>query len=230
MTIAEIVEAALARASDFGANFPSTRSVLYRRIGQRLQQLYAVAARTNPEYFGVSAVGTLSSGAVSLSTTGDPDAGDPVFSPELITRVEIADKGTSAYTNGDEVFVVQRNDPGVAVAPRVTIRNGVIQQIGTDLTNVTSLRMYYSRRPFRLDGGDGALALDFPEAFQELLVVDLAKWLARKLADKENRGLALEALTAEETELLANFVAEVESYTSGVETGRFGRTVGATHQ
>ena len=229
-TVDDLVTAALSRAADFGAAYPGSRSVLYRRLSNRLHQLYVVAARWNPEYFGVSAVGTLDSGGVSFSTMG---ASGGTYAPELVSRVEIADKGTSSYTNGDEVNVVQLNDPGAALAPRVTVRNQALQQVGTDLANVISLRMYYSRRPFRLTfDEDGTTTVDFPEQFEELPVIDLTKWVTRKATNPplEQRTAALVSLDAEEQEALANFEQEVTSFTSAAETGRFVRTAGQTRQ
>ncbi|KKN24082.1 hypothetical protein LCGC14_0898580 [marine sediment metagenome] len=228
-TVNDLATAALSRAADFGAAYPGSRSVLYRRLSNRLHQLYAAAARWNPEYFGVSAVGTLDSGGVSFSTMG---ASGGTYAPELVSRIEIADKGTSSYTNGDEVNLVQLNDPDAALPPRVMVRNQALQQVGTDLTDVTSLRMYYSRRPFRLAADDGDTTVDFPEQFEELLVIDLTKWITRKATNPplEQRAAALASLDAEEQETLANFEQEVVSFTSAAETGRFMRTAGQTRQ
>ncbi len=230
-TVNDLVTAALSRASDFGAAYPGSRSVLYRRLSNRLHQLYAVAARWNPEYFGVSAVGTLDAvDGVSFSTMG---ASGGTYAPELVSRVEIADKGTSSYTNGDEVNVVQLNDvDAAALAPRVTIRNQAIQQVGTDLALVTSVRLYYSRRPFRLAATDGDTTVDFPEQLEELLVIDLTRWVTRKATNPplEQRAAALKSLDDEEQEMLVNFEQEVASFTSAAETGRFMRTAGQTRQ
>ncbi|KKK77831.1 hypothetical protein LCGC14_2849660, partial [marine sediment metagenome] len=138
------------------------------------------------------------------------------------------------YTNGDEVNVVQLNDvAAAALAPRVTLRNQILKQVGTDLALVTSVRLYYSRRPFRLtDSEDGSTTVDFPEQWEELLVIDLAKWITRKATNPplEQRTAALVSLDAEEQETLANFEQEVTSFTSAAETGRFMRTAGQTRQ
>lgn len=225
----DLVTAALSRAADFGAAYPGPRSVLYRRLSNRLHQLFAAAARWNPEYFGVSAVGTLDSGGVSFSTMG---ASGGTYAPELVSRLEVADKGTSSYTNDDEINLVQLNDPDVALAPRATVRNQAIKQVGTDLALVTSVRMYYSRRPFRLAATDGATTVDFPEQWEELLVIDLTRWITRKSSNPpaEQRAAALKSLDDEEQETLVNFEQEVRSFTSAAETGRFMRTAGQTQQ
>lgn len=233
-TVEELVEQALARAMEFGQDFPATRSLLYRRIGVRQQQLFAVAARTNPEFFGDSAIGTPdANGAIDMGLMGDPDAADPVEAVEVISRIEIEDPGTSGLTAGDEVNIVSLTDrDAAAYPPRVTVRGNIIRQVGTDLANVTSIRVYYSVRPFRIDPDDGGVVVRLSEPFHDLLVVDLARWMLRKAATvpKEVREVALAALEAEETEGLANFLAQVEQYTSASERGRFGRTVGATKQ
>lgn len=232
-TVEELVIQALARAMEFGDNFPATRSLLYRRLGVRQQQLFAAAARVNPYYFGDIAIGTLdAAGSIDINLSGDPEAADPVENMELISEVAIEDPGTSGFAAGDEVHVVPLHDPEVAFAPRVTIQGHVIRQVGTDLANVVSIRLYYSRRPFRIDPDDAASPISLPETFSELLVVDVAKYLLRKAATipQEVRQVALTALEAEEQEALGNFIEHVREFTAGAEKGRWGRTQGATKQ
>ena len=72
-TVEDLVEQALSRCAEYGGNYPATRSLLYRRLGVRQQELFAAAARANPEYFGATAIGTLDANkAVSLATMGSP--------------------------------------------------------------------------------------------------------------------------------------------------------------
>lgn len=232
-TVEDLVIQALARAMEFGDTFPTTRSVMYRRLGVRQQQLFAAVARENPEYFGDSAIGTLdANGAIDIGLTGNPDAPDPVEAMEVISRIEVENKGTSALTNGQEINTVPLTDPDAAFAPRVTIRGNIIRQVATDLAGVTSIRVYYSKRPFRLDPDDKNTLIVLPEPFHDLLVVDLTRWLLRKAATvpEQVRTVALGALDAEETEGIGNFLAQAREYTSAVERGRFGRTAGATKQ
>jgi hypothetical protein len=235
-TVEELTIQALARCAEYGNDYPTTRSVLYRRLGVRQQQLFAAAARANPEYFGATALGTLdSNGAISLSTLGDPAAADPTPNMELLSRIEVAanDGSEGALDVGTEVHVVVVTDALHAVLPpRVTVRGGVIASVGSDLAHVTQLFVYYSRRPFRLNYDDKATLVELPEPFQELLVIDLARFNLRKMASltKEVRQVALAALDAEEQEGVANFIAAVQAFTSAVETGRFSRTQGSTRQ
>jgi hypothetical protein len=232
-TVDELVDQALARALEFGDGFPSTRSLLYRRLGVRQQQLFATAARVNPEYFGTSTVRNVDpTGTVDLKTLGDPNAPNPVPAVETISRIEIADPGTSGLNPGTEINIVPLTDPDAAFPPRVTIRDGIIRQVGNELQGVTSIRIYYSRRPFRIGPTDGNREIELPEPFHELLVVDLARWMLRKQATipTEVRQIALAALDAEEQEMLANFLASVKEITTPAERGRFGRTIGNTKQ
>ena len=108
----------------------------------------------------------------------------------------------------------------------------MLRQVGTDLAGVTSIRAYYSARPFRIDPDDGAVVIRLPEPFHDLLVVDLTQYLLRKTATiaAEVRGVAMQSLKVEEDELLVNFLEDVRAYTSASEKGRFGRTVGSTKQ
>jgi hypothetical protein len=209
--------------------------VLYRRLGVRQQQLFAAAARANPEYFGDAAVGTLDSGGkISLASLGDPTAIVPVEAMERISRVEVAaSSGLTAPAAGTEINVVAVTDAeNAALPPRITIRGGVVAPVGSDLAGVTEILVYYARRPFRTNFEDKLTDVELPEPFQELLVLDLARFTLRKMASltKEVREVALAALDAEEQEAMVNFLATVGAFTTAVERGRFGRTQGATGQ
>jgi hypothetical protein len=234
VTVDELADQALARCAEFGQTYPATRSLLYTRLGGRQQELFAAAARANPEYFGATALGILDgNGTVSLKSLGDPAAVDPVPSMELISRIEIsASSGAGVPVPGTEVNAVPITDPGAALPPRVTIRGGNIAAVGTDLVGVTQLTVFYSHRPFRIGPTDGDKDAELPESFQDLLVLDLALFMLRKTASlpKEVRETALAALSAEEKEQLSNFLAHVQAFTSAVERGRFGRTQGNTRQ
>jgi hypothetical protein len=234
-TVEELTVQALARCAEYSNSYPTTRSVLYRRLGVRQQQLFSAAARANPEYFGATADGTLDgNGEIALATTGDPRATNPVPNMELISRVEVlASSGEDAPAVGSEINVVAVTDAeAAALPPRLTIRGGTFAPVGNDLAQVTQIRVFYSRRPFRLDYEDEATEVELPEPFHDLLILDLARFTLRKMASltQEVRQVALAALDAEEQEGMANFIATVQAFTSAVETGRFGRTQGSTHQ
>ncbi len=207
---------------------------MYRRIGERQQQLFSAAARINPEYFGTYADGTLDANkAISFATMGDRNGVTAVPNPDLISRIEVLlSSGGGAPAVGTEIHIVPLTDPDAALAPRMTLRGGTLAPVSTDLAQVTKIRMFYSKSPFRVDAEDGGAAVELPEAYQNLLVLDLARYLLRKTASltKEVREVALAALEAEEQESLAAFLAHVKELTSASERGRFGRTQGSTKQ
>lgn len=220
MTAEEAVVQALARAMQFTDKAPSARSVLYRRLGVRQQQLYARAAALDADYAGICATGTLSSGALDLA-----DLSPTVSAAESITKVTIEDKGTSSYAVGDDVNIVPSTDPDAGLAPRATIRDRVIRGVGTDLDGAVSLKVHYPKLPPALTATSKATALVMPEPHVELLVVDLALSMCRHVAST-SEGAAqvaggIELLSKEEEGLLAAWDEHVKNYAGGL-TSRFG--------
>lgn len=218
--------AALARALDWNVKAPSTKSVMYERISAQQQELLAFAAQVNPEYYGVSAIGTLDAGAIDLNLM----AGDDVLEVEAIAKVYIEDEGTSeTVAAGDEVTIVPAaDDPAAFLAPRVRVRNKVLEGIAADLTGVTSLRLEYSFKSASVsatESGSTAVVIDRP--FDDLLVIDLARDLARKSLqlEPEVKNAIATMLGGEETELKARFEAHLLNFLAG-QTARFGRTQG----
>lgn len=220
MTLEELRLASLARAVDFGIKAPVGRSPAYRRVSIRQQQLFSRAAKINPDWAGVQAsvpiVAWASSLAVDLT-----DLVDPAEPAELITRIEIADKGGSAYANGQEVNIVKLADPNIADPPRVTLRNWIAQSVGNDLLNVTSLRVFYSRIPAVMDTPD--CNPEIPSPHDELLVIDLTRWITKKTIslDAGTKTAIIATLDAEEKEAIENFDAFVARY-SDATISRFG--------
>ncbi len=228
MTFQEIVDNAKARAVDFGATFPSTARVLFRRIEIRQQEIFSQATRVNPDYFGVSATGTLdANGAADIK---DQQASVGVDPAANVVRVEVEDAGTHpTLVAGDEIKVVSLNDIGAALAPRMTLRNFVLRQVGTDLAGVVSVCAFYGYRPEnKATPLDGSEVAELPAVYQELLVIDLTKWMVRMTLElgTEVKAAALAALSEEEGEANGAFMAEVQDY-AGVQVSRFGDVRGS---
>ena len=228
MTFDEIVDNAKARAIDFAATFPSTKRVLYRRIEIHQQELFSQASRVNPDYFGVSATGT-------LDAEGAADIKDQQLSPNVdptaaVVRVEVEDAGTHpTLVTGDEINIVPLNDILVALAPRMTLRNFVLRQVGTDLAGVISICAFYGYRPEnKTQPLDGTEVAELPAVYQELLVIDLTKWMVRMTLALEapTKAAALAALSEEEGEMVGAFMAEVTDY-AGAQVSRFGGVRGS---
>lgn len=218
MTVEELVVQALARARVWSSDFPTARSVLYRRVGVRQQQLYTRSGRINQDWAGICATATLSSGAADLK-----DMASPVKAASQITLVEIADEGTSTYSSGDEVNIVPGDDAkDAAFAPRATIRNMVLEGVGTDLDLVTSVKVFYVKLPFAIAATDGAVEIELPEPHDELLIVDLARFILKLAPGTDRTQEGIETLTAEEADALQSFDAYVGGFAN--QQARFGPT------
>ena len=220
MTLEELRIAALARAVDYGIKAPVGRSPAYRRVSVRQAQLFSRASKLNPDWAGVQATVPLVAWASSLAVDL-ADLVDPAEPAELITRVEIADKGGSNYVNGQEVNLVKLVDANVADPPRATVRNLVVQGVGNDFLNVTSLRVFYSRVPATMD--DPGCSPEIPTPHDELLVIDLTKWITKKTIsiDSGTKTAIIATLDAEEKEALDIFDEYIMRF-SDATVSRFG--------
>lgn len=228
MTFEDISVAALARASGYGVPVSETRSLHYRRIGLRQQQIFAEAARLNPEFFGVCAVAPVIEGTVNLRTIEDP----PVPLPELVTRFEVHEvaepedpesEEESPYPPGTEIHPIRVQDPSAALPPRATLRDGVLQGWQGELDTVARVKVYYSRLPAPGRPTDGDRQVEIPYPHEEILVVDLAAWLIQHslAADPEVRSASLALLREEESVLLGEWAGYVATFVGSLQQ-RFG--------
>lgn len=209
MTFEDVRRAALARLMEYSDRWPQGRSVAYRRIGVRQQQLYTMAARTNPEYAGVCATGTLVDGAADFGSMQPP-----VLRPEAITLVEIHDPGESEYEAGQRVTIVPADDPD-GVPPRARLRHRVLEGVGDDLVGVAKIKVWYPYIPEPTDPEeDGTREVELPDPHSELLVVDLARDYARKTLSLEPdvRTAIVRMCTEEEAPMLEEWFAHVRDY------------------
>ena len=228
MTFQEIVDNAKSRGLDFSVTYPTTERVLFRRIEIRQQELFSAATRVNPDYFGKSATGTLdANGFVDIK---DQQASVDVDPAANITRVEVEDAGTHpTLVTGDEINIVSISDVEADLPPRMTLRNFVLRQVGTDLAGVVSICAFYGFRPENkatpLDGNEVA---ELPDVFQELLVYDIVKFLLKQTLDMDvsTKTGALPVLEVGESDMSASFSAEVTDY-AGAQVSRFGDVRGS---
>ena len=231
MTFQEIVDNAKARGLDFSVTFPTTERVLFRRIEIRQQEIFSAATRVNPDYFGVSATGTLdANGAADIK---DQQASVNVDPAANVTRVEVEDAGTHpTLVAGDEISIVSISDVEADLPPRMTLRNFVLRQVGDDLAGVVSVCAFYGYRPEnKVTPLDGTETAELPAVYQELLVMDLTQWLVQQTLemDAAKKVAALEALTVDEGQMLDAFLQEVSDY-AGAQVSRFGDVKGSQRQ
>jgi hypothetical protein len=218
VTIEETARAAIDRATTFASNVPENRAVLFRRIGIRQQQLFAKAAKTNPDYYGICVVGGLDQGAVDILTV-HPEA-PPI---EEITRIEIADPGESELEPRQQVNIIRMDDPTSAFPPRAVVRDGVMWPHQDELEGVASVRIFYSKQAGAVGPADAEKELEIVAPHSELLVVDAAAFLLRQTIGlaAEVKAAALAILAEEEKELLADFAAHVAGFVTPL-NARFG--------
>lgn len=210
MTADEIRRAALGVVSDYTDNYPTTKATAFKRISVRQRELWLMASKWEPEYTGASATGVLDgNGDVDLLLMENHDT----FRAENIGIVEINDKGTSDYSTGDRITVIRAGEAHAHLAPRMTLRDRMLRQVGTDLDGVTSITVHYSRLPDTI-GSDGSGTIELVEPFDYLLVWDLAADLIRRTIDMdgERKAAALSVVSKAEAALLQSFQAHVQSY------------------
>ena len=180
MQYEEIVTGALARMLDWGNEFPSARMPMYRRISQRQQQLFSLASKLNPDYYGRCVIGAFDGeGCLDLRDLVDLATVDQAAG---IQFVEVNDVGTNVVrVSGEEVNMVSIADKDADVAPRITVRDFIIRGVGTDFTGVVSIRIFYPRIPDMVAFTEnGTTEIELLEQHQELLIIDLTKDLLRK--------------------------------------------------
>lgn len=218
-------KAALARLGEFTDRTPSGRAVPYRRIAVREAELFAIAAKENQEYAGVSAIGAIDEdGAADIRGIAAPL---PV--PELLTKIIVAtltddaDPEELSFAVGDEVTIVSIADRD-GVAPRATLRDGVLRGVDEDFAFVEEVEVFYPYRPDPAAADeDGTRAVQLVDPYDELLVIDLAREYIRKAMtlDKTTRGEVVALLDAEEARMVPNFLAHVRTFAPV--QGRFAR-------
>lgn len=216
MTPDQIIIEAQGVCSDYTDDYPTTKSVMYRRIHHRQRTLFTLAGTWNREFYGVCTTATLSAGAVDLR---DMEGVADVYPVESLERVIIQDPGESSYVAGKEVNVVPVDDTEAHFAPRMTLRSGVLEQVGTDLAGVTSVKLFYSRRPYAITtsgliNGSADQHVDLADPYDWLLVLDLAKDLIRRTIsiEKDARDAVIALIAKDEAELMASYESHVRSY------------------
>lgn len=219
MTAEEAAVLAMARTSEITDQYPATRALMYRRLGLRQRELMGMAARSNPDYYGVCAISPLD----AQTATDLNDIIEPVPTPELVQAVRIEDPGSSAYASGTEIAIVPWDQRDADLPPRATLRDLVLQGVDDDLTGVVSVEIFYSRLAPEFGPYDKDSVLELQHPHNELLVIDLNRMLLRKATrlSAPIRTDAIAACDAEEAPLLKAYLDHVVSYVP--QTTRFVR-------
>lgn len=220
MTAEEIVIAALARGGEFGQDFPSTRSVYYRRIAARNRSLLQKLGSWNAALTGVDEVVDVIDNTIPLTGLS--------VTPGEIRHLAVETPGTSGYAQDETISIISPADVPGHLPPRVYWRGaetlvGVREYGVNDLAGVTAVRVFATDSGFDELGEDDSPSI--PALFHELLVIDLTRFMATKMVSTPApTGAAplLGVLAEEEAGLLADFERYALSYGDG-NTSRFRR-------
>lgn len=233
-TCEQLITAAYSRSSWNDPDKLATNSELIGVIDRRMKQIYSMAARANPLYFGTisSSVAPTTDSASVYSWARPSDA-------ELIFRVEagtaIGTPGTT-ITTGTEISVVPFEDKQAELAPRIYefgqryYTAGLTGDPVAAATNAHSLTFYYSKRHRDLttlnNSTTGTLESQWPSQFDDLIVLHIAKYLATK----DNRDGEVQLLATEEAALLDGFFKHLqhENYAMKSRWGQRARLVAPT--
>lgn len=209
MTADEVLESAMSICTDLGATVPSAKSVWYRRLGIRQGQIFTLITNIDPDYFGVSSVVTLVAQAYALSG----------LTPKCdrVNDVRVLDPGSSGLRLKERVNLVQLEDADAHIPPRAVIRDQVLVGLDSDLSGVASVTIHYARRPAASASIVGASVIELPDQFTDLLTLDLARQMLRKLLDVEpaRRDGWLELLSGAEADLLGVLDTHVRYFVGG---------------
>ena len=214
-TVAEIIELANSRSMKNKPGVIATDSEMLEVVVKVQRKLFAVSARINPSFFGVS------EGVSFLLGWARPTAA------ELIHRIEAAadtvDGSGAAIATGTEIAVVPFDDRAAERYKPAVYRFGqVFQSVGETIDPASGdLTFFYSKRPSDPASVGANLDTMWPEQYDELLAVEAAMYLAVKDSVSQ-RGDEFAALRAERDELLRAYVMFLEHETAN-ESRRWGQ-------
>ena len=164
----EIIEAAYAKSLKNQPGAIASDAELLGQVIRVTRKYYAGAARINPWFFGESA-----SVAWDGTTWPRPDTAEAVF------RLE---------QSGVEVVVVPSDDRAAeATSPSVSRLGQAYYPAGNATDPAASpVDFFYSRRPTDPASLDATIDSSWPEQFNELLILDIAVYLAVKDGQQED--------------------------------------------
>ncbi|MDZ7418793.1 MAG: hypothetical protein ONB52_21930 [candidate division KSB1 bacterium] len=205
--VEDIINAAMVRAGSLvSAQGPIATDPLFQRLISRERFLFARAAGLNPAFYWSTAIVPVNAAGIADYGTGFPRAIGVFY-------VSIADPGSSPYPPGRQVTLIDPRESGaVHLAPRAFHQQVERKLVGykTDLSGVGSVEISSALAPPTPVGYNSEVTI--PEPYEELLVVDLAKFILTKYytdAARSGGELALKYLDEDEARLLTAFDAAV---------------------
>ena len=201
-TVTEILEAAYAKSTQNNPGTIATETTELLQVVQRqLDGCFAVAARVNPQFY-----------ALKTPVAGVAGVWARPADAESIFRIET--------TVGDLLVVVVPYDDRTAESglPGVYEYGQDFYTAGnaSDPTGTDSLEFYYSKQPTALTALGDTLDAMWPEQFNELLILDVALYLATKDAGTTGREAEITVLAGERTRWANRYIAFLEHSTANV--------------
>lgn len=199
-TPAEIFRGAYGRSKkNQPQEIASEETELLDLLTQALRGLFIFGTRLNPTFFGTEDTVSISSGAWPLPAD-----------VEHLFRVE---------ASGSKVEVVPFEDRGIAAPePAVYHLGGELHPAGNDNDPTSGdLLLIYAKQAEAPAGVDADLDSFWPEAYDELLELEVAIYLALK----DGRNQEVQTLQADRDRWALRFAAHVEHY-APTTTDRFG--------
>lgn len=202
-TAQDIVVAAILRSTkNQPGDLATLDTELLAALNRSLRGAYAIAARVNPEY-----VGSIE------SVVGVGGAWARPLLAESVWWIE--------RTDGREVAVVppaeRAAEPGLPSVYRLGRSYLTVGRAGIDPTATEALRFYCAMRPLALAALADALPLSWDRGYDDLLILDLALYLAVK----DGRLEEVPPLRAERAAWLQLYVNFLTHETAGIKR-RFG--------
>lgn len=199
-TVQQILDMAYAKSMQNNPGIIATESVELLGVVQRmLDGCYAVAARVNPIMFAETAVV-----APVANSWARPATAESIF---LVEKAA-----------GEVVAVVPYDDQAAENALPSIYEYGQAFYTARGLSDpddtTDSLTFYYARRPDILTAVTDTLDAMWPEQFNELLALHVAKYLATKDSGTDGRTQELTVLTGEIQAWANRYIAFLEHATS----------------
>lgn len=186
----DILVAAFAKSTkNAPARIVAEATDLCASVTRSLRGLFAIGARVNPVFFATQT----NMNFVSPGWARPVDA-ESVFRLELVT--------------GQEVALVPFDQRRAELAmPAVYAMGQTYRSAGNALDPISgTIVAFYSKRPANVAGLTDPLDLSWPEAYNELLILDVAVYLALK----DGRMDEVQVLTADRARWLSLYVAFLE--------------------
>lgn len=211
MTVDDILEAAYAKSTKNNPGTIATESTELLQVVQRtLEGLFAVAARINPYHFAE----TVLTAATASTHWERPEGAESIF------RIE---------ESGSEVVVVPFYDKMAESAKPAVYEYGQAffpaGNAGDPDPSTDSLDFYYSKAPEVLTATTDSLDPLWEEQFNELLIIEVSRYLAVKDSETEGRAAEVASLMSEREMWANRYVAFLEHATVGIRKryGHFNR-------